>query len=35
MSMLNPPQPGRIVRQECLRGLTVMEAEKKTGSEAG
>jgi len=30
MSMLNPPHPGRIVRQECLEalGLSVTEAAK-------
>ena len=33
MSMLNPPHPGRIVRQECLEALTlsVTEAAKVLG----
>ncbi len=33
MSMLNPPHPGRIVRQECLEalGLNVTEGAKALG----
>ncbi len=33
MSMLNPPHPGRIVRQECIEalGLKVTEAAKVLG----
>jgi len=33
MTMMNPPHPGRLVRQECVEalGLTVTEAAKVLG----